>query len=230
MKKRNAESCRATILAVLFLLLFSATAAAYTSADFNRIKLDPEYLYGESTLESEDEAREIARVTLINYANRYFSENSIDRNLTAESDIDVEYMTMPRGNKTRVMAYIAKSALTSPSRRKASPRNTAAAADAPQLPEWQTQIIGSLQSAGNLADATRILQENKSIYKIKAYGTLRECLNAKSCFWVICNPSLEIIAILGQDTDGDRRYNFMTDKYDSLGNYAAQYGAWFQFR
>ncbi len=219
-------------LLTFLILVASAMPAtqAYTSADFNRIKLDQAYLYAESTLESEESSCQTARVLLINYVNRYFRENGIDRSLTPESDIDIKYMTMPRGNKTRAMAFIAKADLNGPAKPSAKSITAPGDEGAPQIPEWQSEIIGQLKEAGNLGDATKVLRDNKAIYKIKNYGTIKECLNARTCFWVICNQSLEVTAILGNDTGEDRRYNYVTGKYDSLSNYSAQYGAWFQFR
>ncbi len=80
----------------------------------NSIKTDKNYIYGEATLSSEDDARELAVEMLVREANNWAAHVS----QTEEADLDAEAVAalaesidLPRGNMVRVFVYVKKTAL-----------------------------------------------------------------------------------------------------------------------
>lgn len=100
---------------VLLIIAFHAIAsyADNVAQQINDIKRDAEnYIFAESTVKSEDEARHNADGLLISYINDYLEEAAPGTKFSPAMAAKFQYLTMKRGSGIRVFAYINKSELT----------------------------------------------------------------------------------------------------------------------
>lgn len=74
--------------------------------EINKIKLDPGYVFAESTMENADEARETVCLTLSNFMNEYLEESGESRRVAAAELGAIKYINAKRGNATYVFGYI----------------------------------------------------------------------------------------------------------------------------
>lgn len=115
-------------ICVLFLLLPFGAAADNTSAEINAIKRAAEgYLYAESTMPTEDEARSNADNLLVSNINSFMEEFGSDAKFSPAMAAKFQYMKMKRGDNIRVFAFIAKGdlGLDFTSKKEESPEETA---------------------------------------------------------------------------------------------------------
>lgn len=101
------------ILALLLAVLFAGSAMAQTtSKEINKIKRNPLYIYAESTMESESEARDVAYEMLMQQVEEYVASkrklNKADNVLIKDIKSKGESMTMMRGTMYRVFVYVKK--------------------------------------------------------------------------------------------------------------------------
>lgn len=109
----NIKSMKQRILMLLLGCIAVTGAVSQNSSitkQINDIKRDGRYFYAESTMETEEEAREAATLMLANYINDYIN----DKNLPPESKVTehgltkIEYIKGKRGTNMRVFAYVNK--------------------------------------------------------------------------------------------------------------------------
>ena len=102
------------LLAIALMLLFTgAISAQTTSKEINNIKRNQMYLYSESTMATEAEARDVANELLMKQIEEYIAtkrkltnaDNVLIKNISTKS----ESMTMMRGTMYRVFVYVKKS-------------------------------------------------------------------------------------------------------------------------
>lgn len=102
------------LLALVLMLLFAEVVPAQTtSKEINNIKRNQIYIYAESTMATEAEARDVANELLMKQIEEYISskrkltnaDNVIIKNISTKS----ESMTMMRGTMYRVFVYVKKS-------------------------------------------------------------------------------------------------------------------------
>lgn len=86
-------------------MLMSAQTEAQTK-EINKIKLDPAYVFAESTMENADEARETVCLTLTNFMNEFLEESGESRKVAAAELGAIKYITGKRGNANYVFGYI----------------------------------------------------------------------------------------------------------------------------
>lgn len=91
--------------------LFAQTDAQMK--EINKIKLDPAYVFAESTMENPDEARETVCLTLSNFMNEYLEESGESRRVAAAELGAIKYINGKRGNASYVFGYIPVSAFAS---------------------------------------------------------------------------------------------------------------------
>lgn len=91
--------------------LFAQTDAQMK--EINKIKLDPAYVFAESTMENPDEARETVCLTLSNFMNEYLEESGESRRVAAAELGAIKYINGKRGNASYVFGYIPVAAFAS---------------------------------------------------------------------------------------------------------------------
>lgn len=218
-----------------------------TRREINKIKRSADYFYSESTLPGEDTAKDAANVLLATFINDYAKEHDITDALRANPDKleEVQYLTMKRGDNTRVFAYVPRKVYipgyipknTTPSDRsdKSDPSDQAAKPAPAGNPATASlsapcrEAIEELKGKGNLQAAVKHLAYLKSKNLVRRYGTVRDCRDAAKSLWIIAgnDPDMTLTAILG--TGNDNRTNYFTGAGDSLGNYSGYNAVWFEF-
>lgn len=283
MRKRILMLMFGCILAVG--IAFSQSSS--TTKQINDIKRAGQYFYAESTLETEQEAREAATLMLANFINDYVNSNNLPQDKKVkESDLaKAQSLSMKRGPMTRVFLYVKKSdfipventnatsvkqesaiqeseikknSVEVAEKNKPEDRTTVNAAkqtvpieekkvevkqaeppteqtatdeNAGSLRlsvDWQQAAIDAMLKEPSLKEVMVTLSRLKAEYKVKRFGTYNECKNAALSFWVVCesDSNMSIITILGPGTD--KRVNFKSLQYDSLGNYSGKNVIWFE--
>lgn len=102
---------------VLMLLFICGLAAnmvfsqSSTGKQINEIKRDGQYFYAESTLETEEMARETATLMLANFINDYINSNNLphDKKVTEQDLAKAQSLSMKRETRIRVFLYVKKS-------------------------------------------------------------------------------------------------------------------------
>lgn len=104
-----------TLFSLVVSLLLAATAFAQESPSkqINLIKRNPAYLYAEATMETADEALEVARELLIQQVQEYIGEkirfNQAKDVLVKNVDAKSESLSMMRGPMYRMFVFVKKS-------------------------------------------------------------------------------------------------------------------------
>lgn len=244
--------CRFILLVASLLLSLPAAQAQSddntTRREINNIKRSPDYFYAESTLSSEDAARDAANVLLATYINDYAKEQGIADARRANPDKleGVQYLSMKRGDNTRVFAYIPRATYlpgyTSPAKSAISPKSASStksdlsdrsdlsdSSDIPSLSPACLEAINELKAKSTLQAAVKHLAYLKSKNQVRRYGTVRDCRDAAKSLWLIAgnDPDMTLTAILG--TGANSRTNYFTGADDNLGNYSGYNAVWFEF-
>lgn len=303
MRKRILMLMFGCILAVG--IAFSQSSS--TTKQINDIKRAGQYFYAESTLETEQEAREAATLMLANFINDYVNSNNLPQDKKVkESDLaKAQSLSMKRGPMTRVFLYVKKSDFIPVENTNATSvkqesaiqeseikKNSVEVAETNKLEDrttvnaakqtvpieekkvevkqveplseqsegkttvqlmekstvqpteqtatdenagslrlsvdWQQAAIDAMLKEPSLKEVMVTLSRLKAEYKVKRFGTYNECKNAALSFWVVCesDSNMSIITILGPGTD--KRVNFKSLQYDSLGNYSGKNVIWFE--
>lgn len=243
---------------ILMLLLgcLSVTGALAQNSgitkQINDIKRNGKYFYAESTMETEEEAREAATLMLANYINDYINDNNLppESKVTEHSLTKVQYIKGKRGTNMRVFAYVNKAdyvplesdalfeskvePIVVPELAESeSATSEASSSDVsmPLLVEWQQEALDDMLKKSNLQEVINSLNRMKVDYKVKRFGTYNECKNIAECFWIILENDADksLVTILGSGTSN--RFNFRTRQYDSLDNYfgKGKGAVWFEF-
>jgi len=87
------------------------------------------------------------------------------------------------------------------------------------------EIIGRLQQAKSLNEATDILNRYMGRRMVSNFGVARQAHNSAACYWVVEDDGQ--ITVLGPEVRGHRN-NFRTGKTDALHRYTK--GLWFRKR
>lgn len=109
----NIEGMKQQIL-MLLLGCFSVTGVLAQNSgitkQINDIKRDGRYFYAESTMETEEEAREAATLMLTNYINDYINDKKLppESKVTEQGLTKAQYIKGKRGTNMRVFVYVNK--------------------------------------------------------------------------------------------------------------------------
>lgn len=105
---------RRILMLVCMCVSFVCLAYSQTSdvgKQINNIKRDGQYFYAESTLETEEAARESANLMLANFINDHINDKGLprDKKITEQDLANAQSLKMKRGNMIRVFVYVKKS-------------------------------------------------------------------------------------------------------------------------
>lgn len=105
---------RRILMLVCICVSFVCLAYSQTSdvgKQINNIKRDGQYFYAESTLETEEAARESANLMLANFINDHINDKSLphDKKITEQDLVNAQSLKMKRGDMIRVFVYVKKS-------------------------------------------------------------------------------------------------------------------------
>lgn len=242
------------IIASIIILSTLIAKADNVAQQINDIKRDAEkYLFAESTVKSEDEARANADGLLVSYITDYLEETAPGTQFNPGIASKFKYLTMKRGSGTRVFAYISKLELSQgsmttgnvKSRREreedeiscpmpsnnlksvnsAKKQNTTPIIGDYNLTSAQQDIIKDIMGANDMESAMKLLSMYQVMRKIKKYGTLNDVENKEECFWVIGDTNFKVSTIL---SPGATRKNLGTGLTDNLENHRGVPVLWFK--
>lgn len=249
----NIRFIRIILVSLLTAFFSPASFAQDVVEKINEIKLDVDnYLYAESTVETEAKARDFADALLISNINDYFEQEEPSRKFSPADVANFKYLTMKRGSNIRVFVYIRKADLglsssdvqasrASESRaQKTTPkRETSGAASAStSAPEYskpstrgitrpQQEVIEEIMKAQDMQSARKLLALFTTMRRVESSGVVADCPDFNSCFWIIGNPESGVATVLSPVTSGESRVNLKTGQSDSLENYHGVPVLWF---
>lgn len=249
---------RTRLIAILTALACATSLALAQESDakrINKIKRDSKYLYAESTMPTEEEARQGAEETLGIYIDEYV-ENQKDlagagRILIKDLQSKIDYIEMKRGTLVRAFAYVKKSDIVpadnivvidgpavthneeepletteqQPDTQQQSDMQPASYMAVAYLPQWQQELIGELLEKNSIVEARTHLNRLKAEYKVRRLGPATSAKNASALYWVV-QPASGGLIVLGPGTE--QRVNFRTMQADRLENYSGCDALWFE--
>ena len=240
------------LIAIITVLLVSLSMTAMDERleRINSIKKNPQYLYGEITMQTQEEATSMAYELLQKEVFAWAKHDDIKLavNLPAEINKLADSIMMRRANMYRVFVYVDKQALTTCTKDTVAIQKT----DTNTVPK--DSIVNhrdSLVSAENMkmikqhffgnrkkSDALMRLKEAKDFFELKEimqplkekgeiidYGKYATAKNPELCYLIIYDPAGNIKALLGKGKD--KRQNLKTGQEDSISNYRGCGAIWF---
>lgn len=223
--------------------------------EINAIKRNKSYIYAEATLATEKEASDLAQELLVKYIEDYLKEDSLKNSYPNYVVKDIigkrEKLSMKRGEMFRVFLYVnkediipAKNLMTlqkeEPKQRpeknrqkksRATPKENNTKTEPPSemskstTTSNQPSVVTELLKALTAKDALATLDRLKSEYKVKRYGSYKECKNISTVYWLILSDDNKVCAILGKGQD--ERIDYVTNTYSSLKAYSGKSAVWF---
>jgi len=243
------KSFRLFIFSILASLCHLTAAADNTSAEINSIKrASGEYIYAESTMPTEDEARHNADNLLISNINSYFEQNSPEEQFTPALVRCFKYMKMKRSGGIRVFAYISKADLggkpvtttvpvepvtepeeTTPAAQEQAQAPQPAPADEPRaasvdLTPAQRSVVDDLLSSKDMQSAMKLLTMFEAMRKIKGFGTVNDVPADEVPFWLIGTGNFGIDTVI---SGGDVTVDLRTGQSDSAARHKGVPMLWF---
>lgn len=238
-----------TIIMVLLVSL-SMTAMDERLERINSIKKNPQYLYGEITMQTQEEATSMAYELLQKEVFAWAQRDSIKLAVTSATEINKlsDSIMMRRANMYRVFVYVDKHALTTDTKDK-SPvqepdtitipkdsimlyRDSLVTDDTMKMIKKhffgnrkKSDALMRLKEAKNFFELKEIMQPLKEKGEILDYGKYATAKQPELCYLIIYDPAGNIKALLGKGKD--KRQNLKTGKEDSISNYRGCGAIWF---
>ena len=240
--------------AILTIFCLSALNASAESAieQVNNIKRAPDdYFFGQSTTADKAQAKLAAENILIVKISEWLEGNAPDKPFSPALASKFNYIDVPRGKSTMVLAYIERtvvseyafgsagkqpapadtavgpepSAISEPSEPTAATASNVAA-DQSALSENARELVDELLAADDLSAAFGILEKYQTRRKIKNFGDISSRRDIGDCFVIIGTGDFKIDTILSA---GPERYNLKTGNSDQMSNYRGRPVVWFIF-
>lgn len=248
---------------LLSLVLVLGTALTAMGMDkkleqINAIKKNADYLYGESTMQTQEEATSLAFENLQKEVLAWAQRNDKNLKVTSAAEINslAETMMTRRATMYRVFVYVKKSDLIDViTSIPAPPKDTVKADVQPKdtttvksvhhkdsivtdsvrniirqrfLGCRQNDALLRLQKAKNFFELKTIMQPLKAEGKILDYGKYATAKEPELCYLIVYDPAGNIRALLGKGKD--IRKNLKTGHDDNIGNYRGCGAIWFTLK
>ena len=221
------------IICTMFTALLTLQAMDRQMEAINAIKKSTDYLYGEATMGTQEEAAKVAYGLLQMEIQKWgASEPEPIDSLTAVGLTAIaDTMVLRRADMYRVFAYVRKADLTAS--QQPQPADTAAVTN--ELQKKLTRyfrfgksldVIQRLMKARNFFDLRGIMEPMKAQGEIADYGKYATAEHPEDCYLIVYDPAGNIKAWL--DKGSDVRRNLKTDQDDSLLNYRGCGAIWFK--
>lgn len=228
---------------VLFILsLFvsiSVMAVDERLRQINAIKMNVDYLYGEATMASQEDAASLAYEKLQKEVLAWTERDSITLVIKSVAEINQlsDTIMTRRAEMYRVFAYVKKVDLV----------GKTDSVQAPTVPEPKDSLITDgvkrtimqrffgnkkkddallrLKNAKTFFELREIMQPLKEKGEILDYGKYATAVHPELCYLIVYDPAGNIIALLGKGKD--TRKNLKTGQDDSITNYRGCGAIWF---
>lgn len=238
-----------TIITVM-LVCVSVTAMDERLERINSIKKNPQYLYGEITMQTQEEATSMAYELLQKEVFAWAKHDNIKLAVTSPAEINklADSIMTRRANMYRVFVYIDKHALTTGTKDTAAIQKNdtivvpidSISTHCDSLVTDDTMKMIKQHFFGNRkkSDALMRLKEAKNFFELKEimqplkekgdildYGKYATAKNPELCYLIVYDPAGNIKALLGKGKD--KRKNLKTGQDDSISNYRGCGAIWF---
>lgn len=228
------------LILLTFVLILPFPSGGQNTKKMNSIKKSSQYLYAEATMETADEAYQIANDLLLLQVKEYAQDKKafhdkdiLIRNIQGRQDS----LQIPRGDMVKVFLYVKKNdildvdnvvLLENPSVEKKEEnivvpekvKHKVSAADmALKLPlAWQQDVIDQLLSAGSYTEARALLSRLKAEFKIKKTGPMNECKSLSEVFLLI-GKNGQVTTVLGPGSTTRTDFKAMNKTSDTYDTY-----------
>lgn len=238
-----------TIITVLLVSL-SMTAMDERLERINSIKKNPQYLYGEITMQTQEEATSMAYELLQKEVFAWAKRDSIKLAVTSATEINKlsDSIMMRRANMYRVFVYVDKHALTTDTKNNIAiqkkdtivaskdsimlHRDSLVTDDTMKMIKQhffgnrkKSDALMRLKEAKNFFELKEIMQPLKEKGEILDYGKYATAKQPELCYLIVYDPAGNIKALLGKGKD--KRKNLKTGQDDSISNYRGCGAIWF---
>lgn len=240
----------------LFLLIFCLPLMVFSADNrltkINAVKKRADYLYGEATMPTQQEAASLAFEMLQKEVLSWAEQTGQKHHFTSIADINrlADTIMVRRANMYRVFAYVEKSVLTQQqpqaAHNNAVPTDSTASdtvkAEQPKdmlvtdsvkqvimqrfFGRKQNDALLRLNEAKNFFELKDIMQPLKEEGKIIDFGKYATAEDPEQCYLIIYDPAGNICALLGKGKDV--RENLRTGQADSIRNYRGCGAIWFK--
>lgn len=234
-----------TLITILLTLFFLQTAQAMdeSSARINAVKKNAEFLYGEATMPTLDEAvrQAYAALKLEMQAWAAYQDSAFCQHVDTLTTARVaDTIVARRATMYHVLAYVKKSdlALGTQPQSQSQPQPALRRSADTLLTDSVKQMIrqrffrqrhqGALHrimQAKTFFELKGIMQPMKEQGIISDYGKYASAQHPEACYLIVYDPAGNIRALL--DRGKDQRTNLKTGKPDSIGNYRGCGAIWF---
>ncbi len=209
----------------MLLIGFVAYAQDYEQIkkQINSIKKSSQYIYGETTADSEEEARDIAESILYQEINAWVAKkkSNVGGNIVVNNKKELQTtFSMPRGNMYRCFIYVKKSDIiptesvdvieaTSP----VEAEKVVHTIEPVNCPE-AVNVLLPYKDYYNMVEKVKQLKEEGKITHYARYGSLEK---PEIYYLAIYNKQGQVVAYL---TPGTTRTNIKTGQPDKVENYS----------
>jgi hypothetical protein len=234
-------------ITIILMMLFFPIAMQAMDAKLehiNAIKKSPDYLCGDATMNTPEDAATLAYKLLQNEIDNWAAKNNHLAGESLVAEVVADTMMARRANMYRVFAYVRKGELTpvqKPERpvkpeTRQEPQLKPAKKDSLVSDELKEQIrerffgpqngvLRKIGKARNFFELKHILPPLKADGSIEDYGKLATAVHLEKCYLIVYDPAGNIKALLGKGEE--TRQNLKTGQKDRLENYRGCGAIWF---
>lgn len=231
------------IVVIVWGLLMACVAQAMDERleRINAIKKNVEYLYGEATMATQEEATSLAYELLQKEVLGWARRDSQQLVITSAADINrmAERITVRRAEMFRVFVFVKKSGLLCKKNQIKHPQDSVRepAKDSLVTDEVkrtikqrllgrrQNDALYRLKKVRNFFELKEIMLELKEKGEVTAYGKYATAEHPSECYLIVYDPAGNIRALLGKGEE--TRPNLKTGLDDSVKNYRGCGAIWF---
>ena len=210
---------------------FAQGSDADESADhINAIKRDSKYIYAEYTMRDPVEAQSGARAVLeqkvSDWVRSDYPEENIE-NCVAKARENWVDLYSKRGNYSRVLVYVKKSAIIPEAEQpEEEPEPVVEEVLEPVL---LTQDEGNMVAIVFFVDIEPYVKDLKNEGRVRAYGKYASLPKDEVCYLFVYDREGSVVAVLRQSEDG-QYFNLRTMTDDNVRNYKNCGAIWLQLK
>jgi len=202
----------------------------------NSIKKSVDYLYGEATMPTQENATSLAYELLQKEVLGWAQHDSLKLNITSVAEINslADSIITRRAEMYRVFVYVKKTALLPVTEQAEISKDSLATDEVKRTIKQrffgrkQNDALYHLKQAKNFFELKEIMQPLKEKGDIIDYGKYATAERPEECYLIVYDPAGNIKALLGK---GDEmRTNLKTGHSDSIKNYRGCGAIWFTIK
>jgi len=187
----------------------------------NSIKKSSQYLYGEVTAPTLEEAKNLAQESLYEKINEWVATKKKlqdGRNIVVNNKKEIYgEVSLPRGNMFRSFIYVKKSDIIATDNTEVIQNNVTQMPKTAQAKKELPAAVATLCACTKYDDLAKKIKELKATGKITNYARYASLDNPEEYYLAIYDKSGKVLAIL---SPGSTRNNVRTGEVDNVTNYS----------